>query len=104
MSRPIYQPIHPDLRDHLDPEYVAFHDEHFQYILPSEATPWDPGVRTAWSPAKLAALEAVEVGSSEDVVLEHSQLRIFTPTSSVPRDGWPVFVWLHGGICPRFRI
>ncbi|KUJ15179.1 lipase/ esterase [Mollisia scopiformis] len=88
-SRVIHQPIHPDLRPHLDPEYVAFHDEHFQYILPSETTPWDPAVRTAWSPSKLAALNAVEVGKIEDVLLKHAQLRIFTPSVLRPRmGGW----------------
>ncbi len=94
----IYQPIHPEVRDHLDPEYVAFHEEHFQYILPSEATPWDPAVRTAWSPSQLAALEAVEVGSIQDVFLKYSQLRLFTPKRVAPVNGWPIFVWLHGGM------
>ncbi|KAF8849254.1 hypothetical protein BDZ45DRAFT_663370 [Acephala macrosclerotiorum] len=96
-QRVAHQPIHPDLRATLDPEYLAFHNEHLQYVLPSEATPWDRDVRTKSTPMSAAALEPIEVGNIQDVILKHAQLRIFTPKFAAPADGWPVFAWLHGG-------
>jgi carboxylesterase type B len=95
--RIVHQPIHPHIREHLDPEYVAFHEEKLQYILPSEALPWDPSQRSAYSPFADAALQGVNVESIQDVFLKSSELRIFTPKGAVPPKGWPVFLWFHGG-------
>ncbi|KAI0121189.1 alpha/beta hydrolase fold-domain-containing protein [Xylariales sp. AK1849] len=101
-STPVYQPIHPSLRPHLDPEYAAFHDKHIQYVLPSEAEPWDPASRSRPSPLAQGGQRLVRVGSVEDQDLGNFQLRIFTPEGDVPGDkdgstGWPALVWFHGG-------
>ncbi|KAF4628334.1 hypothetical protein G7Y89_g9825 [Cudoniella acicularis] len=45
----------------------------------------------------LKAEESVEVGSVQDVVLKHTELRIFTPKGKSPAEGWPVFPWFRGG-------
>jgi acetyl esterase/lipase len=93
-----YQPIHPSMRDKLDPEYVAFHDEFLQYIRPNEQEPWDPACRFRPSvPLTMGAQKQVDVGSVEDKDLGSFQARIFTPEGDAPAAGWPVLVWLHGG-------
>ncbi len=90
--RTIHQPTHPDTRSRPDPEHVAFHEEKVQYILQSEASEWDPAQRSA-SSAFSPPLESVEVGTIQDVILKHSELRVFTPKGSSPAEGWPVFLW-----------
>lgn len=97
VSRTAYQPIHPSLRPILDPQYAAFHDEHLQYVVPSEAEPWDPGARNRPSPLALGGQRVVDVGSVCDKNLGNFQLRVFTPEGSMPDGGWPVLVWFHGG-------
>lgn len=97
-DRIIYQPIHPEIRSQLDPEYIAFHEEHLQYVPLSEDSAWDPAQRLASSPFVSTLLESVDVGSIQDVILEHAELRIFTPRGTKPAKGWPVFLWFHGGM------
>ncbi|KAK6074061.1 AB hydrolase superfamily protein [Seiridium cupressi] len=95
--RKIYQPIHPSLRPLLDPEYAAFHDEHLQYVVPSEAEAWDPASRNHLSPLSLGGQRLVEVGSVCDKELGDIQIRVFTPDGDAPSHGWPALVWFHGG-------
>lgn len=95
--RIVHQPIHPDLRELLDPEYVAFHEEKLQYILPPEASPGDGSQPAGPSPFASAALKSVDVESVQDVFLKHAELRIFTPKGPKPSQGWPAFLWFHGG-------
>ena len=92
-----HQPIHPEIRAHLDPEYVAFHDKHLQTILPSELSSWDSSLRFTPSAFGFASLKSVEVQSIEDVILKHCQLRVFIPRATPPKTGWPVVLWFHGG-------
>ncbi|KAK6193218.1 hypothetical protein LQW54_012682 [Pestalotiopsis sp. IQ-011] len=97
VSRTVYQPIHPSLRPLLDPQYAAFHDEHLQHVVPSEAEPWDPETRNKPSPLALGGQRVVDVGSVCDKDMVNFQLRVFTPEGSMPDGGWPVLVWFHGG-------
>lgn len=96
-DRPIRQPIHPDVRSLLDPEYVAFHDQYFQYVLPDDQKPWDGSARTrpAWLPPTEST--PVSVGSVRDLDLGAYTIRAFTPEGAKPAQGWPVFLWFHGG-------
>jgi hypothetical protein len=96
-----YQPIHPDVRPLLDPEYAAFHDKYLQYVRPSETFDWDPAVRSKPSITP-GGSDPVPVGCIRDVQLEHCEIRVFTPKGSAPRDGWPVCIWFHGGEYPIF--
>jgi acetyl esterase/lipase len=96
-SRTIHQPIHPALRPRLDPEYVAFHDEHLQYVIPSEAEPWDPESRNRPSPLSLGGQRLADVGSVCDKAVGDIQIRVFTPEGDAPDAGWPALVWFHGG-------
>lgn len=96
-TRKIYQPLHPSVRPLLDPEYVAFHDKYIQYVEPDEDRPWDGSARTRqnWP---YAGSPIVEVGSVEDFrPAPNIEFRVFTPTGPVPPQGWPVFIWMHGG-------
>ncbi|KAK5128732.1 hypothetical protein LTR85_000065 [Meristemomyces frigidus] len=95
--REILQPIHPSLRLNLDPQYVAFHEEHLQYIKPSEETPWHPDMRKQPSPMRLGGLAKAIVGSVQDLDHNRYQLRVFTPQGSKPENGWPCLIWFHGG-------
>ncbi|KAI0147172.1 Alpha/Beta hydrolase protein [Xylariaceae sp. FL1272] len=96
-DRAAHQPIHPDIRSKLDPEYVAFHDKYFQFVVPDNQKAWDGSARTppSWIPP--TGLKPVPVGSVEDIELENFTIRVFTPDSPRPERGWPVFLWFHGG-------
>ncbi|KAI4868293.1 Alpha/Beta hydrolase protein [Hypoxylon rubiginosum] len=96
-NRQIYQPIHPDVRAVLDPEYVSFHDQYFQYLVPDDQTTWDGSARVR--PTSVPATESipVAVGDIRDLDLGNYNVRVFTPETQKPNDGWPVFLWFHGG-------
>lgn len=96
-ERIVHQPIHPDVRPRLDPEYVSFHDKYLQYAVKNESVPWDPASRNAPAASAAGRSAPVEVGDIRDLDRGDYQLRVFTPKGSAPRDGWPVFVWFHGG-------
>ncbi|KAL3452040.1 Alpha/Beta hydrolase protein [Aspergillus insuetus] len=97
MSRHVHQSIHPSIRPLLDPEYIAFHDTYFQYLLPDEDQPWDSCTRTASRPWPSTGQPHTRVGSIKDIPLTNFPIRIFTPTAPKPADGYPVFIWFHGG-------
>ncbi|KAL3472359.1 alpha/beta hydrolase fold-domain-containing protein [Aspergillus californicus] len=97
MSRPIHQPVHPSIRPLLDAEYIAFHDSHFQYVLPDDQQVWDGSARTAPRPWPSTEFPHTPVASVEDMNLGNFDVRIFTPNAPKPRSGYPVFLWFHGG-------
>ncbi|THH19553.1 hypothetical protein EW146_g1635 [Bondarzewia mesenterica] len=90
----IYQPLHPDVRPLLDPEYTAFHDKVLQYIVPSHTLPFNPSAREI--PAPWASVP-VKVGAVRDVEKGDWQARVWTPEGEKPAGGWPVLIWYHGG-------
>jgi acetyl esterase/lipase len=94
-----HQPIHPEVRPFLDPEYVAFHDSYFQYIVPDDRKSWNGSARTKSS--LLPAMEGtpVEVGCTEDIELGKFGVRVFWPSTldNAQRDNFPVLIWFHGG-------
>lgn len=95
----IYQPIHPSLRPLLDPEYVAFHDQWMQFVLPDDLKVWDGTARTHPSlPA--GGSTPLKVKSIVDVRLEHCQVRVFTPEiypGGMVETKLPALLWFHGG-------
>ncbi|KAK3377467.1 hypothetical protein B0H63DRAFT_524754 [Podospora didyma] len=75
-SRTAHQPIHPDIRPLLDPEYVAFHDQYLQYVLPDDRRPWDGSARRGNPGVPCAESTLVTVGSVRDLrVKDRSDLR-----------------------------
>ncbi|KAI6083514.1 Alpha/Beta hydrolase protein [Hypoxylon rubiginosum] len=96
-NRQIYQPIHPDVRALLDPEYVSFHDKYFQYLIPDDQKTWDGSARVRHPSVPATESVPVTVGDVRDLDLGNYNVRVFTPDTQKPKDGWPVFLWFHGG-------
>ncbi|KAH8100677.1 alpha/beta hydrolase fold-domain-containing protein [Cristinia sonorae] len=94
-SRKILQPIHPDFVSKLLPEYVAHHNATTAFIPPIYSIPWDPSIRNR--PAVAGGSEPLKVGFIKDIQLSNCAVRVFTPEGITPSDGWPVFVYFHGG-------
>ncbi|TVY44546.1 AB hydrolase superfamily protein [Lachnellula occidentalis] len=99
MGLSIHQPIHPLMRPRLDPQYLAFHEKHFQHLPTIESQAWDPACRNAAAASTLGRAGCVEVGSVRDVVVESEmgcgnggciEMRVFTPRGDAPGEGWPV--------------
>ncbi|KAF2711137.1 alpha/beta-hydrolase [Pleomassaria siparia CBS 279.74] len=104
----IHQPLHPTLLPTLDSEYTTFHNLHMQHVPRDESQPWDGSARTTPSlPYGGSCL--VDVGSTRDIRVGDFCVRVFTPEGEGEGDGdgdgddddgddgWPVFVWFHGG-------
>jgi acetyl esterase/lipase len=89
-------PIHPSVLDRLDPEYVTFHNANLLDHVPPELLPWDPSIRE--SPVVPGSSTPLEVGSIKDFSLSKIDVRVFTPKGDRPVEGWPVFIWFHGGL------
>jgi acetyl esterase/lipase len=95
-TRTVHQPLHPSLLVKLDPEYIAFHNKYMQHVPRDESKNWDGSARTTPSlPYGGSAL--VPVGNTRDIDLGDFSVRVFTPEGKPDADGWPVFVWFHGG-------
>ncbi|KAL8410440.1 hypothetical protein RB596_000213 [Gaeumannomyces avenae] len=100
--RTAWQPLHPDARARLDPQYVELHDKVLQYFFPEHEKPWDPAIRRG-SPNAPLGLGALPVGAVENFDLGLFKIRAFVPSIEGPSDsprpdaGWPLFVWFHGG-------
>ncbi|THH19723.1 hypothetical protein EW146_g1491 [Bondarzewia mesenterica] len=90
-----HSPLHPDIVPRLDPEYVAFHNEHLTTIVHAHERPWDPAIRNA--PAVPGGSVPLQVGSIKDYPLSKCSVRVFTPEGEAPVAGWPVFIFFHGG-------
>lgn len=93
-TRIIYQPLDPNVRLALDPEYVALHDDLIQYIEPDDVREWDPVQSRS---RKLPGNSEPVPVQVEDIQRPNFPLRVFWPHGSHPDPGWPVLVWFHGG-------
>lgn len=94
-TKTVYQPIHPDILPKLLPEYVDFHNANTAFAPAIHEIPWDPACRK--NPPVVGGSEPLPVGSVKDLPLSHCKMRVFTPEGQPPADGWPVFLFLHGG-------
>ncbi|KAF4343839.1 esterase lipase thioesterase [Fusarium beomiforme] len=95
--RKIWQPLHPAIRDSLDPQYVAYHDTHLQYIEPDEIKDWDGSTRTKKFSLPPGGTKPIPVGNIQDYHVGRFRVRVYTPTSQCDERGWPVLIWFHGG-------
>jgi hypothetical protein len=93
----IWQPLHPAIRDRLDPQYVAYHEAHLQYIEPDEINDWDGSTRTKKVSLPPGGTKPIPVGSVDDYHVGRFRVRVYTPTGHCDERGWPVLVWFHGG-------
>jgi hypothetical protein len=91
----IHQPIHPSMIPRLDPEYVQFHNKCLAQIVPPHTIPWTPSLRDG--PAVPGGSDPLPVGETQDIDLTHTKFRAFTPEGASPPNGWPCFIFFHGG-------
>ncbi|CAK5284287.1 unnamed protein product [Mycena citricolor] len=91
----VHQPLSESMIPRLDPEYVEFHRSTLAYIIPPHTLPWSPELRNA--PAVPGSSTPLSVGSTVDIDLTYTKFRAFTPEGEAPADGWPVFIFFHGG-------
>ncbi|KAJ7095983.1 alpha/beta hydrolase fold-domain-containing protein [Mycena belliarum] len=89
------QPIHPSMIPRLDPDYVQFHNEKLAQIVPPHTLPWSPALRDA--PTVPGGSDPLPVGSTQDIAMSHTKFRAFTPEGACPENGWPCFIFFHGG-------
>ncbi|KAL4958969.1 alpha/beta hydrolase [Aspergillus stella-maris] len=95
-------PLHASVVDLLDPEYVAFYNEHVfdkqqVHLQPVEASRTSGILIPGGGPL-------IEVGTTTDITIKRRAtkgpdvpLRVFTPSGEVPEGGWPVMLYFHGG-------
>ncbi|KAI9373758.1 Alpha/Beta hydrolase protein [Aspergillus egyptiacus] len=95
-------PLHPSVRDLLDPEYVEFYNSHVidkqqVHLQPVEASRASGILIPGGGPL-------LEVGKTTDITIKRRVtngpeilLRAFTPASEAPSDGFPVMLYFHGG-------
>ncbi|KAJ5902167.1 hypothetical protein N7495_002695 [Penicillium taxi] len=95
--KPVHQPIHPSVRPFLNQQYVKFHDDYFQYVIPDDQKVWDGSARTGPRPWPSTESPLAKIAGSEDLNMGKYEIRIFTPEGAKPGTGWPVFIWFHGG-------
>lgn len=91
-----WNPIHPDFISKLLPEYVAHHNATALYMPSVDQIPWHPSFRS--TPAVVGSSAPLPVGKVEDFPLSKSDVRVFTPEGPAPAQGWPVFLFFHGGM------
>jgi acetyl esterase/lipase len=99
MSDPVpKQPLSPSVIPLLDPEYVAFHNAVVQYFPPIHTLPLDPNRRNAFNADSTPwSAPPLKVGYEQDFDSTHLKIHTFTPEGMAPSEGWPVFVFFHGG-------
>lgn len=95
-------PLHPSIKDKLDPEYVAFYNEFVinlqqVHLQPVEASRTSGILIPGGGPL-------IDVAKSEDITIKRRQttgpdvtVRCFTPEGEKPAGGWPVMLYFHGG-------
>ena len=95
-------PLHPSVKDKLDPVYVDFYNDHIfdkqQVHLQPVSASRTSGILIPGGGPKLP------VGKTEDIQIQRREtegpgvpVRVFTPEGERPSDGWPVMVYYHGG-------
>lgn len=99
-ERQVWQPLHPEVRPRLDPQYVSTHDELLQWVPATHMAPFDASMRLPNQASVKTGLDVVPV-LTEEVLLEEFTVLVLTPVTDPaqpkPKTGWPVFIWFHGG-------
>ncbi|KAJ6011657.1 hypothetical protein N7451_003069 [Penicillium sp. IBT 35674x] len=101
VTQPPY-PLHESVRDLLDPEYVAFYNQH---VINNQQVHLQPVAASRTSGVLIpGAGPMLEVGKTHDLTIARREtdgppvaVRCFTPKGEVPAGGWPVMLYFHGG-------
>ena len=91
----VWQPLDPEFIHKLNPEYVEFHKANLIHRPRADQLPWHPSIRD--QPAVVGTSESLPVGGIKDYSLSKCDVRVFTPEGDAPVEGWPVFIFFHGG-------
>lgn len=93
-----YCPIPPHFLDILDPEYVKFYNENWAWQAPMDKfVQMIRNPETDMSQRNGGTSPVVQVGSVTDIRLQNCKIRVYTPETNAPADGWPVFLFIPGG-------
>lgn len=95
-------PIDESIRDRIDPVYAKFYN---QYIINNQQVHYQPVSASRTSGVLIpGAGPKLPVGKTEDISIHRREtdgpdvrIRVFTPKSTKPENGWPVMVYYHGG-------
>ncbi|KAJ5930815.1 hypothetical protein N7466_006308 [Penicillium verhagenii] len=95
-------PIHESVRDKLSPEYVSFYN---QYIINNQQVHYQPVKASRTSGTLIpGGGSLLTVGNTEDISIQRKEtpgpdvkVRCFTPAGGIPKGGWPVLLYFHGG-------
>jgi triacylglycerol lipase len=101
VTQPPY-PLHESVKDLLDPEYVAFYNEH---VINNQQVHLQPVNASRTSGVLIpGAGPMLNVGKTQDITVQRRAtegppilIRAFTPKGHAPPAGWPVMLYFHGG-------
>ncbi|CAE6502772.1 unnamed protein product, partial [Rhizoctonia solani] len=98
MSPPNSSTIPQTIIEKWDPEYRDFIlSLPKEALVPPHQIGWSEGLRQAVNSSTAGKAEPVVVGSSLNFGLEGFSVSCLIPEGVVPRDGWPVLLYAHGG-------
>jgi hypothetical protein len=95
-------PIHPSIKDKLDPTYVEFYNKH---LIDKQQVHYQPVATSRTSGVLIPGGGAqLKVGKVEDIAVKRRETRgpdvkcrVFIPEGEPPLEGWPLMVYYHGG-------
>jgi acetyl esterase/lipase len=95
-------PLHKSIRDKLNPSYVQFYNS---YIINQQQVHLQPVSASRSSGILIpGGGPKLPVGKTEDFYIHRREtqgpdvpVRVFTPATPKPENGWPVMVYYHGG-------
>jgi len=95
-------PLHESVRDKLDPSYVQFYNS---YVIHQQQVHLQPVSASRSSGILIpGGGPKLPVGKTEDFSIPRREtegpnvpVRVFTPATPKPENGWPVMVYYHGG-------
>lgn len=95
-------PLHPSVRDKLDPTYREFYEKHIYDKQQVHLQPV-PASRTSGILIPGGG-DLLKVGKTQDLSVRRREsdgpdvpIRVFTPEGTRPERGWPGMVYYHGG-------
>jgi len=95
-------PLHDSVKNLLNPEYVAFYNQH---VINLQQVHLQPVAASRTSGVLIpGGGPLLEVGKTEDITIQRQvtegpdvNVRVFTPKGEKPGGGWPVMLYFHGG-------
>lgn len=95
-------PLHDSVKNLLNPEYVAFYNQH---VINLQQVHLQPVAASRTSGVLIpGGGPLLEVGKTEDITIQRRvtegpdvNVRVFTPKGEKPKGGWPVMLYFHGG-------